>query len=156
MTTITSTWTTLLLLLTWGRRTTTFLQPVDTRSVFSLCASSDQISVKGKKYRGRAEGWSWVERRYRLEKARKYCRPLPLPWGHVFSLCRTHLPYSHRNGLLAYCSWSRTNHSTLPVAWEVTPEPGLVAAAAADTHSQDRWRMGGWVSEGRQKRVTLV
>lgn len=89
----------------------------------------------------------------------KHSRPLPLPLAHVFNLCCTHLPRSHRNSLLTYCSWSRTNHSTLPVAWEVTPEPGLVAAAAAaDTLSQSKWRMGGWVllSEGRQRRVTRV
>lgn len=46
---------------------------------------------------------------------------------------------------------------TLPVAWEVTPEPGLEPATAANAHSQDRWMVGGWLllSEGRQKTVTL-
>lgn len=46
---------------------------------------------------------------------------------------------------------------TLPVAREVTPEPGLVPATAADAYSQDRWMMGGWLllSEGRQKKVPL-
>uniref|UniRef100_A0A8C4IID3 E1 ubiquitin-activating enzyme n=1 Tax=Dicentrarchus labrax TaxID=13489 RepID=A0A8C4IID3_DICLA len=78
---------------------------------------------------------------------------------NIFTMSSSDQISVHRNGLLTYCSWSRTNHSTLPVAWEVTPEPGLVPAAATDTHSQDRWRVaGGWVllSEGRQKRFTLL
>lgn len=68
----------------------------------------------------------------------------PLLPGHVFSLWCTHLPWSHRNSPLTYCAWGRTNHSTLPVAWEATPEPGLVATTDADTHTHPRQTEDGW------------